>query len=77
MDLPALHRNVSLTSGIIILGILLFLQGVLSLFKSRYKNIQESLLLLNLQAVYALALYSDDDSDATIIIIQVLIVLVV
>ena len=76
LGLSALHRNVSLTSGIIILGILLFLQGVLSPFKSRYKNIQESLLLLNLQAVYALALYSDDDSDATIIIIQVLILLV-
>ena len=76
LGLSALHRNVSLTSGVVILGILLFLQGVLSPFKSRYKNIQESLLLLNLQAVYALALYSDDDSDATIIIIQVLIVLV-
>ena len=76
LGLSALHRNVSLTSGIIILGILLFLQGLLCPFKSRYKNIQEALLLLNLQIVYALALYSDDDSDDTIIIIHMLILLV-
>ena len=57
------------------LGIFLLLQCLLCPFKSRYKNIQEALLLLNLQAVYALALYSDDDSDATIIM-QVLILLV-
>ena len=55
---------------------LLFLQGLLCPFKSMYKNIQEALILLNLQVVYALALYSDDDNDATIIIIHVLILLV-
>ena len=76
LGLSALHRNVNLTSGIIILGILLFLQGLLCPFKSRYKNMQEALLLLNLQILYALALYSDDDSDATIIIIHMLILLV-
>ena len=34
------------------------------------------MVLLNLQAVYALALYSDDDSDTTVEIVQVLILLV-
>ena len=74
--LSAFQRNVNLTSGIILLGILLCLQGLMSPFNSRYKNVQEALVLLNLQAVYALALYSDDDTNANIQIIQVLILLV-
>ena len=74
--LSALQRNVSLTSGVILLGLLLCLQGLMYPFKSRYKNVQEMLVLLNLQAVYALALYSDDDTNANIQIIQVLILLV-
>ena len=74
--LSALQRNVNLTSGIILLGLLLCLQGLMCPFKSRYKNVQEALVLLNLQAVYALALYSDDDTNGNIQIIQVLILLV-
>lgn len=74
-SLSALHRNVNLTSGIIVLGIALCLQGLLRPFKSRYKNIQETFVLFNLQAVYALALYSNSDR-ASIQIMQVLILLV-
>ena len=73
--LNALHRNVNLTGGIIVLGILLCVQGLMCPFKSRYKNIQEALVILNLQAVYALALYGDDDSNANVIM-QALILLV-
>ena len=71
--LSALHRNVSLNSGIIVLGILLCLQGLIHPFKSAYKNIQEALVIFNLQAVYALALYGDDDINQ---IMQALILLV-
>ena len=71
--LSAFHRTVSLTGGIIVLGFLLCFQGLMCPFKSRYKNIQEALVILNLQAVYALALYGDDDSNANVIIMQVLI----
>ena len=74
--LSGLQRNVSLTSGIVLLGLLLCLQGLMYPFKSRYKNVQEALVLFNLQAIYALALYSDDDTNANIQIIQVLILLV-
>ena len=73
--LSAFHRNVSLTSGIILLGLLLCLQGLIHPFKSIYKNIQEALIIFNLQAVYVLALYGDD-GNANIQIIQVLILLV-
>ena len=73
--LSAFHRNVNLTSGIIVLGFLLCLQGLMCPFNSMYKNVQEILVILNLQAVYALALYSDDDDDANIQIIQRLILL--
>ena len=74
--LSALHRNVNLISGIIVLGLLLCLQSLMCPFKSMYKNVQEALVILNLQAVYALALYSDDDSKANIQIMEVLILLV-
>ena len=73
--LSAFQRNVNLISGIILLGLLLCIQGLVCPFKSRYKNVQEALVLLNLQAVYALALYSDDDTNANMQIIQVLILL--
>ena len=74
--LSAFHRNVNLISGIILLGFLLSFQGLVCPFKSMHKNIQESLIILNLQAIYALALYSDDDTNANIQIMQVLILLV-
>ena len=74
--LSAFHRNVNLTYGIILLGFLLSFQGLVCPFKSMHKNIQESLIILNLQAVYVLALYTDDDTNASIQIIQVLILLV-
>ena len=73
--LNAFHRNVNLTGGIIILGILICLEAMIFPFRSRYKNIQEALVILNLHAVYALALYSDDDGNANVIM-QVLILLV-
>ena len=73
-SLSAFQRNINLTCGIILLGVFLFLQGLMCPFKSKYKNIQEALVILNLQAVYALALYSDDDSN--IEIMQALILLV-
>ena len=75
--LSAFHRNVNLTCGIIVLGFLLSFQGLVCPFKNMHKNVQEALVLLNLQAVYALALYGDDDdTNANIQIMQVLILLV-
>ena len=74
--LSAFHRNVNLTCGIIVLGVLLSFEGLVCPFKSMHKNIQEVLIVLNLQAVYALALYSDDDTNVNMQIIQVLILLV-
>ena len=76
LGLSALHQNVNLTCGIVVLGILLCFQGLLHPFKSNYKNVQEALVILNLQAVYALALYSDGDNDTSVQIIQALIILV-
>ena len=57
--LSSLDSAINLTSGAILLGILLFVQGVVHPFKSQIKNIQESVLLLNLLALYVIALYND------------------
>jgi len=68
--LTAFDRDVSLTSGIIILGALLCIEGVVHPFKSRYKNIQESLILLDLLAIYVTALHSNGDGETEIRIIK-------
>ena len=60
--LSTLDDAVNLTSGAILLGILLFVQGVVHPFKSQIKNVQESFLLLNLLALYVTALYNDNNN---------------
>ena len=55
--LSVLDKNVSLISGIIILGILLCIHGIANPFKGKFTNTQESFVLLNLLAVYAITLH--------------------
>ena len=74
--LTAFNRDVNLTSGIIILGVLLCFEGVVHPFKSRYKNIQESLILLNLLAIYVTALHSNGEGKTELQIINYLIFVV-
>ena len=59
LALSAFDSDVNLTSGIILLGILLCVQGVVHPFKSWLKNVQESVVLLDLLALYVTALYND------------------
>ena len=61
--LSALNRNVSLCSGVFLVGILLGAHGILRPFKSRYKNFQELLVLLDLLGLYVTALYSDNENN--------------
>ena len=58
--LSVLTRNISLSYGAILVIIVLCTHGILQPFKSRYKNFQESLVLLNLSVVYYIALYCDN-----------------
>ena len=59
--LSALTRNTSLSYVAILVIIVLCTHGILQPFKSRYKNFQESLVLLNLSVVYYIAaLYCDN-----------------
>ena len=61
--LSALSRNVSLCSGAFLVGIVLCTHGTLHPFKSKYKNFQEMLILLNLLGLYLTAMYSDNESN--------------
>lgn len=70
----ALNDKYHLTGGIILLG---WLQCYGRPFKSKFKNIQESFILLNLQAVYAIKLLSVDSDDTIAqMIVQALISLI-
>ena len=73
--LSGLRRNISLCSGTVLVGIVLCTHGILHPFKSKYKNFQESLVLLNLSAVYVTALYNEyENSKYKLLIIRLLII---
>jgi len=61
--LSAVSKN---ANGIIILGAVISLHGITNPFKSRYKNVQESLLLLNLLAVHFIVLYNTSKETANL-----------
>ena len=62
LALSAFESDVNLTSGIILLGILLCVQGVVHPFNIWLKNVQESVILLDLLALYVTALYNNSSS---------------
>ena len=75
--LSALSRSASLFSGAVLVGILLCTHGIVQPFKSRFINFQESLVLLDLSAVYVTALYNEyENSKYKLFIIRLLIITV-
>ena len=75
--LSALSRSVCLFSAAVSIGILLCIHGTLHPFKSRFINFQESLVLLNLLAVYVTAFYNEYEySKYKLFIIRLLIITV-
>ena len=73
LGLSALNRDINLTIGTIILGAILCLEGFIHPFKSSFKNIQESLALLNLLAVYVTASHYNGSNDIEPFLLQCLI----
>lgn len=71
--LSAFDREISLTCGIILLGILLCIQGIVHPFKCTLTNIQESIILLNLLSIYVVAYYSN---QMQLKIVQFLIIII-
>ena len=75
--ISAVNDQCHLTGGIIILGLLLCKQSYARPYKSKFKNFQESFILLNLQAVYIIRLlYLADDDITGMIMVQVLVSIV-
>ena len=77
--LSALSRDVSLFSGTVLIVVALCTHGVVHPFKSRFQNFQESLVLLDLSAVYVTALYINNEyynSKYKLFIIRLLIITV-
>jgi len=57
--LTALDRNVNMTAGILLIGILIWLQGKMSPFKSKLSNNNtESFYLLNLLVLFVISMYT-------------------
>ena len=69
--ISSLDRNINLTIGIILLGILVGIHGMIQSFKMMHKNYQEFAFTLNLQALYAISLYHQDGNSLTLVIIMI------
>ena len=73
LGLSALDRDETLTIGTIVLGVMVCVEGFVQPFKSRFKNIQESLVMLNLLAVYVTALHYNGSRQIEPLLLQCLI----
>jgi len=62
------NSKISLISGITATGTLLCVQGIVQPFKSKYKNIQESLVLLNLLLVHVFAVNRDFNNSKGVVV---------
>ena len=71
--LSAVGTDFSFIGGIALVGGLLCIQGIMHPFKSRYNNIQESLILLNLVTLYVVLKNSDDGIEKIIAFMKFLI----
>ena len=61
--------GVKFTIGSLVLGILLALHGIIQPFKSKFKNVQELVMLLNFQGLYMSLLYSATNTIAVKVLI--------
>ena len=73
--LSGFDRDINLTGGIFVIGIALCSQGILHPFKSKLKNVQELLLLLNLLMIYVIALQNDDNNKTKVFLSSMLILI--
>ena len=60
--IATLDKNVNFTISIILFGIMGIIQGAVNPFKIHCRNYQELILMLNLQGLYTILLYSTDNS---------------
>ena len=64
-------KNINLTVSIMLFRILEGIHGVIRPFKNKYKSCQELLVILNLQVIYTISLYSQDDNILTVVNIMI------
>ena len=77
LGLSAINSNIGLYSGIVLFVIMNCIHGTLQAFKSKYKNFQESLVLLNLLTLHVTTLYPGNvNSFYKLLIIRTLIITV-
>ena len=74
--LSAFDRWISLSSGTILLGTLLCIQGIVHPFKCKFVNIQESVILLDLLCICVIANYSNTNSGVELHVVKFLIFVV-
>ena len=64
--LTMFEKHTSLMTGGVVMVLVLCIQGILQPFKRKFMNIQESVILFNLLAVYIVALYNSGPSEVVI-----------
>ena len=69
--MSSLDRKINIAVSIIIFGTIIAILGMVQPFKTKYKNYQEVILLLNLQGLYVSSLYGQGTTSA--IAVQIII----
>ena len=69
----AFYRDVNLMINTILITVLLCIQGIVQPFKSKFQNFQQSLVLLNIAIINAIALYNKDNNSKALTVVCILI----
>ena len=75
LGLSAFNKDVNFLSASIIFGVLFCVHGVVNPFKSKFYNIQEALILLDLLAIHITAFYNSKDGRKNVKAINYLILI--
>ena len=76
LGLSLLDNTINFLSASILLGVLFCIHGVTNPFKSKFRNIMEAVILLNLLVIYATAFYNSSQATENVIVINTLLVTV-
>ena len=75
LGLSVFNKDVNFLSASILFGVLFCIHGVVNPFNSKFLNIQETLILLNLIAIHITAFYNSRDGTDSLEIIKYLILM--
>ena len=75
--LSALDRNTNLMTSLLLIGMIVGLYGILGPFRKKAQNIQELLILLYLNALFVMSLYTTSNAIAAQVLILIAVIQII